>query len=254
MSTCLIIDDEPRARVLLKTLIHEYCPQLEVVADEEDLRAGIKAIKKHQPNLVFLDIEMPGESGLEILDYFHAEEVNFRIIFTTAYSEYALEAFRYSAVDYLLKPIKPEQLTEAVNRFIREKNQHQTIQWNTLKQFLETKQEDAQKRITISTGKALHFLHPHDIVFIKGESAYSNFFLADGNRLLISKNLKHFEEVLAPFPMFFRSHKSYIINVNHAQRYVRSDGGQLYLTGMREALVSPDRIDELLRRLDVRES
>lgn len=121
MEPCIIIDDEPKARALLEAIIKDYCPQLQLMALCEDLPSGVKAIKKYQPSLVFLDIEMPGHSGLELLDFFNEEEVNFNVIFTTAYDEYAIRAFRFSAIDYLLKPIQHTQLVEAVDRFFKDR-------------------------------------------------------------------------------------------------------------------------------------
>ena len=118
MVKCIIIDDEPKARNLLEAIIEQYCPDLTIEALCEDLPTGIKAIKKHKPELIFLDIEMPGHSGLELMDFFDDEEVNFGIIFTTAYNEYALQAFRFSAIDYLLKPIQHTTLIETVENTI----------------------------------------------------------------------------------------------------------------------------------------
>jgi two-component system LytT family response regulator len=250
MHTCIIIDDEPRARSLLKTMIEQYCTQLKVLALCEDLPAGVKAIHKFTPELVFLDIEMPGHSGLEILDFFNPEEVQFRIIFTTAYSEYALQAFRFSAIDYLLKPIKSNQLEEAINRFVNNFKQSQALQLKVLQQNLNARTNWQHKRITLSTGQGMHFLNPADVVVIKGESSYSNFFLANGNRLLVSKNLKHFEELFVSIPVFHRCHKSFIVNLLHVKRYIRADGGLLQLTGDLEAIVSPDKIDDFLLRLE----
>ena len=112
----IIIDDEKRARISLAYILQEYCPNVTIVAECENLPEGVKAIRKNQPNIVLLDIEMPGHSGLELLDFFDENDVNFSIIFTTAYNEYALQAFKFSAVDYLLKPINPEQLSEAISR------------------------------------------------------------------------------------------------------------------------------------------
>lgn len=249
MYSCVIIDDETRARSLLQAMIGEYCPILEIAALCEDLPSGIKAIHKCKPDLVFLDIEMPGHSGLEILDFFDADDVNFRIIFTTAYSEYAIQAFRFSAIDYLLKPIKKVQLVDAVKRFETSSGKEHLQMLKILQHNLDGRQDWRQKRITLSTHQGLFFISPEDIIMIKGESAYSDFYLIDGKRLLVSKNLKHFEELLSRMPMFFRCHKSYIINQRHAVRYIRSEG-TLELLNQKEALVSPDRVEQLLSRME----
>jgi two-component system LytT family response regulator len=215
----------------------------------DDLPSGIKAINKCKPDLVFLDIEMPGHSGLEILDFFEADDVGFRIIFTTAYSEYAIQAFRFSAIDYLLKPIKQTQLIDAVKRFETTSGKEQIQMLKVLQHNLDGRQDWRQKRITLSTHQGLFFISPADIIMIKGESAYSDFYLCDGKRLLVSKNLKYFEDVLSKIPLFFRCHKSFIINLSQAVRYIRSEGS-LELMHQKEALVSPDRVDELLARME----
>jgi two-component system LytT family response regulator len=247
--SCVIIDDEPRARVLLEAILETYCPQLLVKAFCEDLPSGVKAINKYQPDLVFLDIEMPGHSGLEILDFFDTEQLNFKIIFTTAYSEYALKAFKFSAIDYVLKPLDHTEIVEAVNRFIITKKQTQYQLLKALQQNLNTQSNWINRRLVLSTSEGFHFIQPRQIVFIKGESAYSKFYLEDGSTLLVSKNLKQFEEILLDLPLFFRSHKSYIVNLQHALKYIRADGGYLLVKGNQRILVSTDKLDEMLKQL-----
>lgn len=246
MVKCIIIDDEPKARNLLQAIIQQYCPELSIEAMCEDLPSSIKAIKKYKPQLVFLDIEMPGHSGLELLDFFEEDEVDFSIIFTTAYNEYALQAFKFSAIDYLLKPIQHTQLAEAVQRFLKQKSSKQTEQIIGLKQNLNTQLNWEEKRIVVPNGQSLHFLKPADIIMIKGEAAYSELHLADGSKMLASKNLKHFEEMLAAVPFFLRCHKSYIVNTNEVLQYVKSDGGYLKMKNGWQASISPDKVDQFI--------
>lgn len=248
---CIIIDDEARARLLLEALIIDYCPQLKVMALCEDLAAGVKAIHKFKPELVFLDIEMPGHSGLDILDFFEPEHVNFKIIFTTAYSEYALQAFKFSAIDYLLKPLQHESLIGAVDRFVQAEQKYTQLQLKALQQNLNNRDQWMQKKLVLATSEGHHFIQPDDIVAIKGESSYSRFYLADGSTLLVSKNLKQFEDILEHLPAFFRCHKSYIVNLQHVKRFIKSDGGQLLLTAQFTALVSPDKSEEILARMSL---
>ncbi len=246
MISCIIIDDEPKARSLLRSIIEQYCPQLSIAALCEDLPSGVKAIKKHKPQLVFLDIEMPGYSGLELMDFFNDNEVDFSIIFTTAYNEYALQAFRFSAIDYLLKPIQHTQLIEAVERYTKQKFNKQPEQLRTLQENLKADTDWQEKRIVVPSGQSLHFIKPAEIIMIKGEAAYSEIHLTDGTKMLASKNLKHYEEVLSSVPVFFRCHKSYIINIRAVQQYVKSDGGYLKLNNNLTASLSPDKADEFL--------
>jgi two-component system, LytTR family, response regulator len=246
MHTCIIIDDEPKARLLLEAIIKQYCPQLNIVALCEDLPNGVKAIKKHSPNLVFLDIEMPGHSGLELLDFFNDDEVNFSVIFTTAYNEYALQAFKFSAIDYLLKPLQHNQLIEAVERFTKQEEKQKAIQLKNLKENLNTSISWEDKRIAVPSGQTINFFKPSDIIMIKGEAAYSEIHLQNGSKLLASRNLRHFEELVAEIPTFFRSHKSYIINRNCVKQYVKSDGGYLEMSNGMQASLSSEKVAEFL--------
>jgi two-component system, LytTR family, response regulator len=246
MIKCIIIDDESRARKLLSTIITEYCPELTIEAECEDLPTGIKAIKKNQPQIVFLDIEMPGHSGLELLDFFNEDEINFSVIFTTAYNEYAVQAFRFSAIDYLLKPIQHGQLTEAVQRYIKQEERQKSAQLKNLKETLNSTGSWEEKRIAVPSGQTIHFFKPADIIMIKGEAAYSEIYFANGSKMLASRNLKHFEELLKPIPVFFRSHKSFIVNKQCIKEYVKSDGGYLSLTNDLQAGISVDKIGEFL--------
>ncbi len=246
MEKCIIIDDEPNARKLLQAVVQQYCPQLEIVALCEDLPTGLKAIKKLTPTLIFLDIEMPGHSGLELLDFFNDDEINFSIIFTTAYNEYALQAFKFSAIDYLLKPIQHTQLITAVDRFLKKQEQQEVQQLKSLKENLNTNVNWADKRIAVPSGQSIHFFKPAEIILIKGEAAYSEIHLSNGSKLLASRNLRHFEEMLQDIPVFFRCHKSYIVNRTAIVQYVKSDGGYLTLTNGMQASLSTDKVAEFL--------
>lgn len=250
MIRCIIIDDEPKARSLLTAIIEQYCPNLTVVDTCEDLPNGIKSIKKYNPELIFLDIELPGHSGLELMDFFNDNEVNFSIIFTTAYNEYALQAFKFSAIDYLLKPIQHTQLIDAVNRFLKQKEFKQTEQLRILQDNLNSDNNWENKRIVVATGQSLKFIKPVDVIMVKGESAYSEFYLKDGTTLLASRNLKHFEEALSNIPFIFRSHKSYLVNTLCIEEYVKSDGGYLKLKNGFIANISSEKVEEFLYKMN----
>jgi two-component system, LytTR family, response regulator len=248
MYPCIVIDDEPKARILLEAIIKQYCPQLQIVALCQDLPTGVKAIKKNNPALVFLDIEMPGHSGLELLDFFNEDEVNFSVIFTTAYNEYAIQAFRFSAIDYLLKPIQHTQLLDAVERFTKQHEKQSNTQLKNLKDNLNTTTQWQDKRIAVPSAQTINFFKPSEIIMIKGEAAYSEIYLANNTKLLASRNLKHFEELLKDIPVFFRSHKSYIINRQAVQQYVKSDGGYIVLSNGLQASLSSEKVDEFLEK------
>ena len=242
----IIIDDEKRARISLTYILQEYCPEVTVVAECENLPEGIKAIRKQQPDIVLLDIEMPGHSGLELLDFFDENEVNFSIIFTTAYNEYALKAFKFSAVDYLLKPIIPEELAEAIERVAKQKQRFENF-----RAFKENLQQETLTKIAVPSGNTLLFLDTNKIMYIKGEGAYSEVFCSDGSRQLVSRNLKNFEDILCSDSRFLRIHKSYIVNFNFVTAYNKSDGGSIVLENQIQIPVSPDKSQTILDQIQI---
>ncbi|MCC6818017.1 MAG: response regulator [Bacteroidia bacterium] len=246
MLKAIIIDDELRAVKLLQAIIEDTCLEdVSVVATCNDLPEGVKAIKKHKPDLVFLDIEMPGYSGLQILDFFNEDEIDFEIVFTTAYNDYALQAFKLSAIDYLLKPIQPELIREAVNRAINKINKPLNLQrYNALRQNLDT---ESSKKVAVAIGQSIKFLNMDEIVFIKADGAYSEIVMSDDNKLVISKNLKHFEDILSSIKSFIRVHKSYLINTKFVSEYVKSDGGYLILKEKYEVNITHDKVEKLLQ-------
>ena len=243
----IIIDDEKRARVSLQLLLNEYCPDITIVAECENLPEGVKAIRKHHPDLVLLDIEMPGHSGLELLDFFDEKDVDFSIIFTTAYNEYAIQAFKFSAIDYLLKPINPDQLVDAIKRL--EKQKQKIENFSALKENMH--QENLTK-IAVPAGNTLIFLDTTKILYIKGEGAYSDVFCTNGLKHLVSRNLKNFEDILCPDKRFFRVHKSYIVNFEKVIAYNKSDGGSLeFFESSIQLPISSSKTEEILDRIQI---
>lgn len=245
MFRAIIIDDEEMARVLLQGLLAECATDIEVVDLCKDLPSGVKSIHKHKPDLVFLDIEMPGHSGLELLDFFDESEVNFSIIFVTAYNRYAIQAFKLSAVDYLLKPIEIEDLLQSLELF--RKNQYRKQEnLSILKHNLK---QNANKKIALHTLGNISFVDISEILFFQGEGSYTKVFLKNAKPVTLSKGLKNFETMLADIPEFFRCHKSYIVNLQHITDYVKADGGYLIIDKEHHIGVSSDKVDELLRKL-----
>jgi two-component system, LytTR family, response regulator len=240
----IIIDDELRARVLLQGMLETTIPEVEIVALCEDLPSGIKAIRKFQPDLVYLDIEMPGNSGLELLDFFNEEEVQFSIIFTTAYSHYAIKAFRLSAIDYLLKPIEQEELTASYGRF---KQTHEKVKNNYSLLRENLKIRDSQK-LAVPSGNTYRFIEMDDIHYLKAEGSYTQLVFTDETRLIASRTLKNFEEILDDSTSFFRCHKSFLVNSKYITGYNKSDG-HLLLRNNISIPVSSDKISELMTQM-----
>ncbi|MEN9337096.1 MAG: hypothetical protein RLZZ500_2083 [Bacteroidota bacterium] len=238
----IIIDDEIRARMALQLLLADCCSQVTILEQCENLAEGIKAIHKHKPDLVFLDIEMPGHSGLELFDFFNEEDIDFSIIFTTAYSQYAVKAFKFSAIDYLLKPINPDELVTAVQRFSRVKTQN-------LKVLRENLELNKLNKIAVPTGNSILFLEIDQILYIKGEGSYAEIVLQQGNKIICSRYLKNFEDILCHHHHFVRVQKSYIANINYAVQYNKSDGGNLEFQNKICIPVAPDKVELIMERI-----
>ena len=242
MYKAIIIDDEEMARTLLEGMVKEYCPNVEILDTCKDLPTGIKSIRKNKPNLIFLDIEMPGHSGLELLDFFDEAEVDFSIIFVTAYNRYAIQAFKLSAVDYLLKPIDSEDLINAIQLFEKNRNK---ADFQILKNNLSSSKP---KKIGLSSVSSISFVELDNILFFQADGAYTKIFMKDGKSVVTSKSLKHFENMLAEASDFYRCHKSFIVNIKYIEEYVKSDGGYLKI-GEHTVGLSSDKVDVLLSKI-----
>jgi two-component system, LytTR family, response regulator len=247
--SCIIIDDENKARLLLRNMMADFCPEINVIADCDDLPSGVKAIKKLKPDLVLLDIEMPGHSGLEILDYFEDDEITFEIIFCTGYSEYAIQAFKLSATDYLLKPLDPILLQESIQRFLKRNTGEKVVEYRALQENISKNAETGDKCIVVNLSGSTKFIKVKNIVMLAAEGSYCQLYLDNGEKLLTSKNLKHFEDRLLHIPFFFRSHKSYMINLKKVLEYNKSENNvvmQDKILGM----VSNDKAELFMSKME----
>jgi two-component system, LytTR family, response regulator len=250
MKKCIIIDDENKARQLLRNMLADVSNEIEVVDECDDLPSGVKSIKRNKPDLVFLDIEMPGHSGLEILDYFEDDEITFDIIFATGYSEYAIQAFKLSAIDYLLKPINPLSLQEAVNRFLKKDAVQRTIEFRALQENMSRNHDINDKCIVINLTNTTRFIKVKDIIMLSAEGSYCNIYLQGGERLLTSKNLKHFEDRLLQISFFFRVHKSYLINLRMVLEYNKGEN-IVSLQEKLSATVSADKSQLFIEQMEI---
>jgi two-component system LytT family response regulator len=189
-----------------------------------DLTTAHSVINHHNPDVVFLDIELPGQNGFQLLDYF--KEPDFEIIFTTAYSEYAVKAFEVSAIDYLLKPIQISKLQLAVEKLFRLRNQNTIVERvNTLRENLQVKQI---KKVALPTSEGLLFFNVDDIMYLEAEGSYT-YVVSKEKKIIISKKIKEFAEILSEDNRFFRVHRSYIINVQYIKKYQKHDGTCLWM-------------------------
>ena len=244
--TSIIVDDEPGARKTLMALLENYCPEIEVVEAVENVESGLRSIRKNQPDLVFLDIEMPGANGFQLLE--QSSDKQFHVIFTTAYDEYALKAIRYSTLDYLLKPIDVIELQEAVEK-VKSLQPGKLMQehLNILRENLSNNTR-LQQKLILPTQEGFHVTKLSNIIRCAGERNYTQFHFADGKRIMVSKTLKNYEELL-PEGDFFRIHKSHIINLHEVIRYTRGSTGVVTLSDGSEIDISRGKRDEFLRRM-----
>lgn len=239
----IIIDDEPSCTEALKLELELYCPQVEVIAVCNSAEKGLSAIAAHNPDLVFLDIEMPWMNGFELLE--NLEIIDFEIIFVTAYDQFALKAFNFSAVDYLLKPVKKEKLINAVKRIAERKSKlARADQISAMLNNIKFLNNDFPS-IAIPTGDGLEFIPVQEIVYCEAQSNYCIIYKSDGNKLMLSKPLKELEELLAGHH-FFRIHQSYLINIHHLRKYNKGIGGTVVLSTGKELPVSKSRKTEFL--------
>lgn len=243
MITAIIIDDEAKGRFALKQKLTDYCPGIHIAGEAEDGEEGLRLIARHHPQIVFLDIEMPGMNGFEMLK--RLPEKDFHIIFTTAYDHYAIKAIKYAAFDYLLKPVDIEELKLAVERVQQQHSQNHTgKKLEALEQNLNSKPQ--LNKIAIPTLDGLLFFNINDIIHLEAQSNYTAIYFINHGKLLASRTLKDFEELL-PADIFFRTHHSHLINLNYIKRYIKGDGGQIEMQDGSFATVARRKKDEFLK-------
>lgn len=236
----IIIDDEERARSTLKKLLTDYCPGVEVVQECAGVPEGVLAINKHRPQLVFLDIEMPEYTGFELLGFFR--DVDFEIIFVTAYNEYALRAFEVSAIDYLLKPVDIDKLKAAVDKASKKIGSHHDMQAK-LELLKDSYTAGQFNKIALPVAEGLLFVDTAEIIYLAADGAYTEVWLKNGSKILVSKKLKFFEDVLEARPNFFRSHRSYMVNINFIKKYNKADNA-LTLDNGKTIIISREKKNE----------
>jgi two-component system LytT family response regulator len=240
MIRAIIVEDEPGGRKLMQRLLEVHCPEVRVLEAVASAKEGRRAIALHNPDVVFLDVEMPGESGIDMLR--GMGPVGFHVIFVTAHQDYAIEAIRLSALDYLLKPVRTAELVEAVKRIGGRR--HSGIAADQVKALFHNL-EAADPKIGVSTRKGVLFVRIRDIVRCDAVSNYTKIVVASGETYLASRTLKHFEELLGPHA-FVRVHQSHLVNARYIRQYVRGDGGSLLLTDGTTVEVSRRYKDRLM--------
>ena len=242
----IIIDDEASSRNTLRQKINLNCPQISIIAECENAEQGIISIEENNPDIVFLDVEMPRMNGFAMLQNLNKKD--FELIFTTAYDYYAIKAIRFSALDYLVKPIEVDDLRSAVER-AEKKRIHQTTD-NRIENLLYniSEEKELNARIAIPSMEGLIFISISDIIYLEAESNYTLIYLQTNKKITVSKTLKEFEDLL-PGSLFIRIHHSYMINKKFIQRYIRGEGGQVVMSNGKILDVSRRKKEEFMKAI-----
>lgn len=246
MIRTIIVDDEEKSRVTLNNLLAKHCTAVTVLDQCESVAEAVKSIGKNSPDLVFLDIEMPFENGFSLFE--KIKNPSFHIIFTTAYDQYAIKAIKYSALDYLLKPVDVDDLKSAVAKCGEKQKTNRADDYEMLLSALKLKSKSA--KIAVPTFDGLQMVSANDIVKCVADESYTHITLTNGTKLTVSRILKEFEDLLSEFN-FFRVHNSSLINLAHVKKYVKGDGGYVIMSDDETVEVSRRKKNELLSRLAI---
>lgn len=247
----IVIDDEAKGRSSLIKLLALVCPNVQVVADFGDPEEVLRSISTIEFDLLLLDINMPGKNGFELLDAL--KPFTFQVIFITAHSEYAVQAFKYSAVDYLLKPVDPDELVLAINKIAGQITEHirhdKTAQVDMLLEQMSSASKNELRKIVLSSQEGLSLEPIDSILYCESQGSYSLFHFQEKRSMLVSRPLGDFEELLTPYN-FFRIHRQYLINMRHIQKVLRTDGGYVLLANGAKLEISRRNRDSFYAMLE----
>ncbi len=244
MIKAILIDDEIHCLDTLSILLNDYCPTVQVMERCLSAKQGLMAIGKNNPALVFLDIEMPVMNGFDLLE--QCTDIPFAIIFTTSYDQYAIKAIRFSALDYLLKPIDPKELIAAVGKVQTQKNLPVPGQFEMLMNQVKHK-EGCFNKIAIPTSEGFELIPTEQVIRCEAEDNYTHLFLKNKTKIIACRTLKEMEEQLQDFPSFVRVHHSYLVNMNEVNKYIRGEGGYVIMSDGSTCAVSRSRKESLMK-------
>ena len=236
----IIVDDEAKSRHTLRASINKYTPDIEIVADAASVVEALKKIKEFQPDLLFLDVQLPDGSGFDILELLPS--LSFKIIFVSAYDKYAIDAFKFSAIDYLLKPVEPDLLIKAVDKSSKE------TKLESLEGKLNVLLGNRKKieKIALPSTNGLELVKVEDILYCQADSNYTIFHLLNNQQIMVSRSLKEYDEILTP-QGFYRIHQSYLIKLSYVKKYIKGEGGSVILENGKELDVSRRRKDGFMQ-------
>ena len=243
------MDDDPANRKLNRELLKEYFPEVEVVAEADSVDTSVEVLRRYKPDLLLLDIEIKGGSGFQVLQ--QLKPYRFKVVFITAFDHFAIRAFKFSAVDYILKPVNETEFQQAIQQAIHSLTTSTDFQKQNEYLLDYFKKETQQGKIVLKTSDALHIVDFSEIVYCRSDNAYTTFYLMSGEEIVVSKNLKEYVSLLAEYG-FFRPHQSYLVNMNYVKKVDKADGGFVVMKNGKEIPVSlrqKKKIIELLEKL-----
>ncbi len=246
MLKTVIIDDDYVSRMVLREMLEKFLDNIEILGEAGTVADGVKLIEETDPELVLLDISMPDGTGFDLLD--KLKVINFKLIFITAYSEYAVKAFKYSAFDYIVKPLNIEELTQAIKRVPRIKRVDSKIRVKTLKENLLSPDEGSSKTVALPEINGFAIVKIEDIVRCEGKRNYTRIIFKEASEKVVSRTLLEFEHLLSPLG-FVRIHRSHLVNILNVVRYLKSEGGMVELKTGELLKVSPKHKENLLNKL-----
>jgi len=247
MIKAVIIDDEPAMQQVNSLLMNEYFPEVNVAGIANSVESAVLLIKEQQPQLVLLDIELGSGTGFQVLQ--QLKPYSFKVVFITGFDSYALKAIKFSALDYILKPVNETEFQNAIQKAVDEINNQESQQLQT-QHLLDTfKKEINPKKLVLKTAELLHIVDISDIHFCQSDNSYTTFFLENNEKIVVSKSIGEFESLLADFS-FFRPHQSFLVNLNHVKKIDKSDGGFIVMKNKKEIPISIRQKKKLISLLE----
>jgi two-component system LytT family response regulator len=248
MIKCLIVDDESKAREILVEMLRLYCSDVLVIGQAHNVNTAHNLIEELKPDLVLLDIKMPDGSGFDLLNRFAS--IDFKVIFITAHEEYAIKAFRFSALDYLLKPIDPSDLIQAIEKIATPQEPvNINEQFQAFKENFNKEGNQQDKRIVLKTWENIYIINLKDVIRCQADKNYTYFYFTNREKVIVSRTLKEYEDILTEYG-FMRVHRSHLVNLNYIERFDKSEGGYVFTIDGSKLEVSHRKKDALLEYID----
>lgn len=247
MIKVVVIDDEPAMQEINSRLLNEYFPGVKLAGIGNSVASGVELIKKEKPHLVLLDVELNEGTGFQILQ--QVKPYSFKVVFITGYDTYALKAIKFSALDYILKPVNEIEFQQAIQHAIDEINESENQQLQTGVLFESLQNENQGKKLVLKTMDSLHIVDASDILFCRSDNSYTTFHLADNEKIMVSRSIREYEELLSGHG-FFRPHQSFLVNLNHVKKIDKSDGGFIIMKNKKEIPVSIRQKKRLIQMLE----